>query len=217
MTRDEFKTIVKVLKAIYTDPKFLPDHNAFEVWYGFMKDCDYQTTALVVESYVATNRFPPTIADLREPLLDEDEDPLEAWGLVLKALRNGISGADEAYAKLPPKVQMAVGTPLNIEAWARMSSETLNSVTQSQFISSYKTVCAREHKNGKATPSVKAIIAPPVTAELPMMDDEPKRELPFIEVDESPFTPKRNPMAIEDYLEHRGVKHLRDILEAAGV
>ena len=217
MTRDEFSTIAKVLKAIYTDPKFLPDKNAFDVWYGFLKDCEYQTVALVVESYIATNRFPPTIADLREPLLDEDEDPLEAWGLVLKALRNGISGADEAYEKLPEKIQIAVGSPLNIQAWAKMSSETLNSVTQSQFLSAYRSLCAREHRKEKSTPSVKAVIAPPpVFAELPM-DDEPEKELPFIDVDDTPFTKPGKEMMIEDFLANKGVQHLRDVLEAAGL
>ena len=214
MTREEFSTIAKVLKAVYTDPKFLPDKNAFEVWYGFLKDADYQTVALVVEMYISTNKFPPTIADLREPLLDEDEDPLSAWGLVLKAVQNSAYNSEESYGRLPEKIQKAVGTPLNLAAWANIPSETLNTVTQSQFINAYKAVCIREHTQKKVTPAVKSVIAPPEpVAELPM-DDDDKYELPFVEVTDTPFDPERKNISVEPFLEHRGVKHLRDLLEA---
>ena len=214
MTRDEFKTIAKVLKAVYTDPKFLPDKNAFDVWYRLIQDLDYQTVALVVEEYIATNKFPPTIADLREPLLDEDEDPLEAWALVLKALRNSISNSEEAYAKLPENIQIAVGSHMNLMAWAKIPSESLNTVAQSQFLSAYKSVCSRAHRTKKATPTVKAQIAPAKKQEaLPMLDDEPKYELPFVEVTDSPFDMERKNISVEPFLAHKGVEHLRDLME----
>ena len=68
---------------------------------------------------------------------------LEAWALVNKALRNGYYGAEEEYAKLPPLVQKAVGTPMNLRNWSQSDIKSTESVVMSQFISAYKTECKR--------------------------------------------------------------------------
>ena len=42
MTREEWAVLVKAMKAVYTSPSFLPDQNAFDTWYGLLKDIDYK-------------------------------------------------------------------------------------------------------------------------------------------------------------------------------
>ena len=37
MEREEFKTIVKGLKAVYAQPAFIPDADAFDVWFVFVR------------------------------------------------------------------------------------------------------------------------------------------------------------------------------------
>ena len=41
MTREEFSIIVKGLKDVYTQQTFIPDKDAFNVWYELLKDIDY--------------------------------------------------------------------------------------------------------------------------------------------------------------------------------
>ena len=38
MEREEFKILVKAMKAVYAQPTFIPDKDAFDVWYGLLQD-----------------------------------------------------------------------------------------------------------------------------------------------------------------------------------
>ena len=54
------------MKAVWTDPKFLPDKAAFDVWYQMLSDLPYRDAAIGLSAYMKTGKFPPTIADIRE-------------------------------------------------------------------------------------------------------------------------------------------------------
>ena len=68
MTREEFKTLVKGMKAVYAQPTFIPDQDAFNVWFELLKDIPYQQANVAIQKYMLTEKFPPTIADIRESL-----------------------------------------------------------------------------------------------------------------------------------------------------
>ena len=42
MERDEFKILVKAMKAVYADPKFIADKDAFNVWFTLLNDISYE-------------------------------------------------------------------------------------------------------------------------------------------------------------------------------
>lgn len=52
-----------------------------------------------------------------------------------------------------------------------------------------------------------------------MNDWEEMDDLPWVEVEEkkTPFYADKPNMMIEDFLAHKGVQHLRELLEAAGL
>ena len=84
MTLEEFVEIVSVLKAVYTDPKFLPDKAAIKVWYSMLNDIEPKVMKLAVQKYMMTCKYIPTIADLREKAeevitegVSNEEEPLE--------------------------------------------------------------------------------------------------------------------------------------------
>lgn len=66
MTKEEFKILCKIMKAVYPQPTFLPDAYAFKVWYELLEDLDYTVAQAAILKYILTNKFPPTIADIRE-------------------------------------------------------------------------------------------------------------------------------------------------------
>lgn len=148
MTFDEFAVIAKTLKAIYTDPKFLPDGEALKVWYMFISDISYKVASEAVAKYISTNKWPPTPADLREIVVHMTSSPednlgeLEAWALVQRAIRNGIYGAEKEFEALPPLIQKAVGDPSNIREWAQTDEDT-RTVLQSQFQKVYRSTVQR--------------------------------------------------------------------------
>lgn len=66
MEREQFKVLVKAMKAVYAQPTFIPDQDAFNVWFALLGDLPYKQAELAVQKHMATEKFPPTIADIRE-------------------------------------------------------------------------------------------------------------------------------------------------------
>lgn len=91
MTREEFKILVKGMKAVYTQPTFIPDQDAFNMWYALMGDLSYDVCAVAIKKYMLTNKFPPTVAEIREMASGiVNGDPLtwgESWERALAAVR----------------------------------------------------------------------------------------------------------------------------------
>lgn len=104
MEREEFKTIVKGLKAVYAQPAFIADADAFEIWYGMLQDLPYKQASLAAQRHMANSPFPPTIADIRKLCAGEAGalNVDDAWGMVLKAIRTyGYMREAEALESLP--------------------------------------------------------------------------------------------------------------------
>ena len=139
MEREEFKILVKAMKAVYAQPTFIPDKDAFDVWYGLLQDLPYEQANLAIQKYMTSERFPPTIADIRTKAteiiapVEESMSELQAWALVQRALRNSGYNSEEEFAKLPEACQRAVGTAANLKEWALMDSDQVATIEQSHF------------------------------------------------------------------------------------
>lgn len=96
MTTKEFAIIAAAIKTYFPRDNVLPTEKAIELWYNELKDLTYNAVNLGLRMYVATNKFSPTIADIRENAKhfcsesNEELNEMAAWGLVLKAMRNSI-------------------------------------------------------------------------------------------------------------------------------
>ena len=174
LEREQLKILVKAMKAVYTKTDFIPDQDAFDVWYAMLKDLDYKILTNAIQSLMMTSPFPPTIADVRNaatkfmPDMKETEMPeLEAWGRVKKAIRNATYNAQEEYDRLPVLLQRTVGSPANLTTWAQMDSETLNSVEQSHFLRAYRTIVEREKELRRMSPVMQKLIAETMAPALP--------------------------------------------------
>lgn len=165
MEREEFKTLVKGMKAVYARPTFIPDQDAFNVWYELLKDLPYAQANIAIQKYMLTEKFPPTIADIRTKANDivakveESMSELEAWSLVSKAISNSGYHAEEEFDKLPEACQRAVGNPSNLKEWAMMESDKVATVEQSHFIRNYRVAVQRMQEEAKIPDHVKAAIA----------------------------------------------------------
>lgn len=91
MEREQFKVLCKGLKAVYTQETFLPDADAFKIWFSLLGDLDYAVLSAAIQQYMLTNKFPPTIADLRDLAttiqIGTIPDWGEGWEQVLMAIR----------------------------------------------------------------------------------------------------------------------------------
>lgn len=146
MTLQEFSALVKGMKAVYTDPKFIPDDYAMTVWYALLKDMTYAQATMAVQRYMSAESRTPTVADIRRMAaenstpVDDSISELEAWSIVYKAICNLQWDAPEKeFDKLPDLCKKAIGTAANLREMAQMDTNTVESVEQSHFIRAYRT------------------------------------------------------------------------------
>ena len=64
MTREEFKNIVKAIRAAYTNTP-IDSQAVFDLWYEMLKDASYEDVSRTLENHIKANKFAPTIAELR--------------------------------------------------------------------------------------------------------------------------------------------------------
>lgn len=168
MTREQFKVLVKAMKAVYTNPGFIPDQDAFDVWYSMLKDLDYAIASRAVQMHLQMEESPPTVAGIRKQSVklkaDETDDLNEtaAWSLVLKAIRRSTYYSEEEFAKLPATVQRAVASPKQLREWATLEDvdgKTLT-VIQSNFQRTFRVEQQRERERNKLSPDVIRLMRP---------------------------------------------------------
>lgn len=162
MTREEFSLLVKGMKSVYADPKFIADQFAFDMWYGLLGDLDYKVLSDSIKTYMMQNSKMPTPADLRTQVVNrtqpEELNPNEAWSLVYKALCNSTYNADKEFEKLPPLIQKTVGSPESLRSLAS-SSDFNEEVEKSLFFRNYQATIKRSQEDAKLPESLKQALS----------------------------------------------------------
>lgn len=197
MTREEFAVLVKAMKAVYSSENFIADKDAFNVWYGLLQDLPYEQANLAVQKYMTSERFPPTIADIRTKAteiiapVEESMSELQAWALVQKAIRNSAYHAEEEFAKLPEACQRAVGTAVNLKEWALMDSDQVATIEQSHFVRNYRASVQRMKEEARLPENVRMLIADMGKKHAALMEKavDPQIEMQKIEVPEEKTEP----------------------------
>lgn len=146
MNRQEFGSLIAVVRGVYLDEKFLSDSGAAEIWYSVLKDLDFAEVKVAVTKLAITSRWTPTIADimaqiklLRETVADSNGDT-ELWDLVVKASKNSTYGAVEEFNKLPRECQRFLGSPTVLKDFGQIDPSTLQTVVKGQFLKTIKAI-----------------------------------------------------------------------------
>lgn len=91
MSHEEFAKIAMILKTAYPRDEIFRDKETLSVWYEMLKDLPYQQTKLAVTKWIATQKWSPAIAEIREAVFDvtieKRKDWSEAWQDVIYAIR----------------------------------------------------------------------------------------------------------------------------------
>lgn len=162
MDREEAKRIVQIICTTY--PNYHPENlsDTVNVWHLMLEDFTYQEISVALKAYILTDAsgFAPSVGALVAKVRrDKGLNEMEAWSMVSRALRNGIHGAEEEFAKLPPVVQKAVGTPSNLRQWAQTDNLSVENVIQSNFIKTYRSVAAREQELQKLPQDMREVLS----------------------------------------------------------
>ena len=107
MDKQEFSTFAMALRTYYPREQILPNKEAMALWYQELQDIPYQVATAALRKWVGTNKWSPSIAEIREVVAQvtngEEMTWGEAWDTVLKAIRKyGSYGQVEAMKSLDP-------------------------------------------------------------------------------------------------------------------
>ena len=102
VSKQEFATLVLAMQAMYGD-EFIGTEKAMDVWFALLHDLDYQILSKALQKHMLTNKFKPTVAELREIYADlicpVVSDWSEGWEKVSRAIGHyGMYRAEEALA-----------------------------------------------------------------------------------------------------------------------
>ena len=91
MDKKEFAQFSMALKTYYPRENLLPNNQAMELWFRQLQDIPANVAELSLNKWVATNKWSPSIADIREMASTvcngEPDDWGAGWDQVLRAIR----------------------------------------------------------------------------------------------------------------------------------
>lgn len=148
---EDFRQIMHVLTAAYPNSKLIPDEFTFNLWYTRLQDIPYLTLKRAADNYIMTNRYAPTIADMRTYAQDMDVafDMLaaQAWDQLLRALRMSYAPeSEQVWNDLPEITKQCVGGYATFRAWGNNDTASLESVQRPMFIKRFEVYQSRERK-----------------------------------------------------------------------
>ena len=102
MDKTEFAAFAMAVRTYYHKENILPNQQAMELWYRELQDLPAKVAEAALRKWVSTNKWSPSIAEIREMAVSvTDGDGLtwgEAWEQVVSAIRK--YGAYDARAAL---------------------------------------------------------------------------------------------------------------------
>lgn len=112
VSKQEFATLVLAMQAMYGD-EFIGTEEALNVWFALLHDLDYQILSKALQKHMLTNKFKPTVAELREIYADlicpVISDWSEGWEKVSKAIGHyGMYRTEEAMESFDEVTREAV-------------------------------------------------------------------------------------------------------------
>lgn len=148
---EDFRTIVRGLQAAFPRDNFIPNEYTFNLWYTALQDIPYPSLNKASTSYIMSNRFPPTIADIRQLAYDlsaqPDELPSAAWNQLLRALREAYApDSEEVWNQLPDITKKIVGGYATFRAWGNTELSALESVQRPMFVKRFEEYSQRERQ-----------------------------------------------------------------------
>ena len=113
MTRQEFATFAMALKTYYPRETLLPNQQAMELWFQELSDIPYKVAEAALRKWVATNKWSPSIAEIRELTTSIQYGERltwgEAWEKALNAIRKyGSYNKQAALDSLDPLTRKCV-------------------------------------------------------------------------------------------------------------
>ena len=80
MNAKEFGNFAAALRTYYSRENILPNQQAMELWFRQLQDIPYEAAEAILSKWVATNKWSPSIADIRDGMAEiQRGGPAPRW------------------------------------------------------------------------------------------------------------------------------------------
>lgn len=168
MTKKEFAIFASALRTYYPKENLLPNEQAMQLWFNQLNDIPYNVAEVTLNKWVATNKWSPSIADIREQATGltqgEAKEWGEAWQDVLRAIR--LYGSYEELKALDSLDEITRKTVKHLGYRNLCFSENIQN-DRANFRMIYEREQERAKQSAQLPPRLKAIIG-----NMPMLLEE---------------------------------------------
>ncbi|MBQ8279514.1 MAG: hypothetical protein IJZ23_07010 [Roseburia sp.] len=159
MDKKEFSMLAMAIRTYYPKENILPNQQAMELWYRELQDIPYNVAEASLRQWVATNKWSPSIAEIREMASSVQHGSIPDWGdgweQVLKAIRKyGSYRIPEAMESFDPITRQCVE---RLGFRNICMSENINH-DRANFRMIYEQLQERKKKEGQMSLPLKQII-----------------------------------------------------------
>jgi hypothetical protein len=159
MDKKEFSTFAMAIRTYYPKENILPNQQAMELWYRELQDIPYNVAEASLRQWVSTNKWSPSIAEIREMSFSVQNGNIPDWGegweQVLNAIRKfGSYRIPEAMESFDPITRRCVE---RLGFRNICMSENINA-DRANFRMIYEQLAEREKKESQMALPLKQII-----------------------------------------------------------
>lgn len=113
MDKKEFGLFASALRTYYPKEQILPNQQAMELWYRELQDIPYTVAEAGLRKWVSTNKWSPSIAEIREMTSTVQHGDIADWGegweqVIMAIRRYGSYRIPEAMESFDPITRQCV-------------------------------------------------------------------------------------------------------------
>lgn len=164
LSREDVIKVLAYLKVAY--PNFYKNMSRREaeetinLYQEMFVDYDFKIVAVTVKEWIQTEKFPPTIADIKQKiysLTTQETLPTDLWASLKKAISNSAYHSVEEFEKLPVECRMFIKNPSQLKELSQNDSETNNTVVKGQFFKQVEIIQKRLKEEKQMLPETRKI------------------------------------------------------------
>ena len=160
MDKKEFAVWASAMRTYFPRYNMLPNPEAMDLWYQELKDLPYPVASAALRKWVGTEKWPPSIAEIRATAGELVNGPAADWGQgwqeVQQAVRRfGWCREKEAMDSLSP----AARTAAQRIGWQDICTSENMETLRAQFRQVFQTEAQRQRQDALMAPEMKALIS----------------------------------------------------------
>jgi hypothetical protein len=159
MNKREFSMWAMALKTFFPRDNLLPTPEAMELWYQELKDIPYAVATAMLRKWANTQKWPPTIAEVRTMCAELSAGKLPEWGDAWQEVQKAIG----KFGYIDEEGAIDSMSPLTVEAvekigWRAICFSENPDTIRAQFRQVFQICANREIEDRQLTPELKETI-----------------------------------------------------------